>query len=169
MFLIETEEKYPADYDETDEQGGRENRERTRPKLASHIQNMDDYDTIFLGYPNWYYDMPMAVYAFLEEYDFSGKRIIPFVTSGGSGFSDSISEIKKIQPGAEVEEDGFKNIESGRPRPMKTIYIIVSSSIVFFLNIFQLFALYIKRQYCENGNNRSIPPKRIVLHRRQAT
>ena len=52
MFLIETEEKYPADYDETDEQGGRENRERTRPKLASHIQNLDDYDTIFLGFPN---------------------------------------------------------------------------------------------------------------------
>ena len=51
MFLIETEEKYPADYDETDEQGGRENRERTRPKLASHIQNLDDYDTIFLGFP----------------------------------------------------------------------------------------------------------------------
>ena len=50
MFLIETEEKYPADYDETDEQGGRENRERTRPKLASHIQNLDDYDTIFLGF-----------------------------------------------------------------------------------------------------------------------
>ena len=112
MFLIETEEKYPADYDETDEQGGRENRERTRPKLASHIQNLDDYDTIFLGFPNWYYDMPMAVYAFLEEYDLSGKRIIPFVTSGGSGFSDSISEIKKLQPGAEVEDDGFKATHS---------------------------------------------------------
>ena len=64
------------------------------------------------GHAIWYYDMPMAVYAFLEEYDFSGKRIIPFVTSGGSGFSDSISEIKKIQPGAEVEEDGFKATHS---------------------------------------------------------
>lgn len=112
IFLIETEEKYPADYDETDEQGGRENRERTRPELASHVQNLNDYDTIFLGFPNWYYDMPMAVYAFLEEYDFSGKRIIPFVTSGGSGFSDSISEIQKLQPGAEVEKDGFKATHS---------------------------------------------------------
>ena len=52
LFLIETEEKYPADYDETDEQGGRENRERTRPELATHVQNIDGYHTIFLGFPN---------------------------------------------------------------------------------------------------------------------
>ena len=63
-------------------------------------------------FPNWYYDMPMAVYAFLEEYDLSGKKIIPFVTSGGSGFSDSISEIQKLQPEAEVETDGFKATHS---------------------------------------------------------
>lgn len=112
LFLIETEEKYPADYDETDEQGGRENRERTQPELAAHVQNIDDYHTIFLGFPIWYYDMPMAVYAFLEEYDLSGKKIIPFVTSGGSSFSDSISEIQKLQPEAEVETDGFKATHS---------------------------------------------------------
>ena len=108
LFLIETEEKYPADHDETDEQGGRENRERTRPELAAHVQNIDGYHTVFLGFPIWYYDMPMAVYTFLEEYDLSGKKIIPFVTSGGSDFSDPISEIQKLQPEAEVETDGFK-------------------------------------------------------------
>lgn len=113
LFLIETEEKYPADYDEMDEQGGRENRERTRPELAAHVQNIDGYHTVFLGFPIWYYDMPMAVYTFLEEYDLSGKKIIPFVTSGGSDFSDSISEIQKLQPEAEVETDGFKARHSG--------------------------------------------------------
>ena len=108
LFLIETEEKYPADYDETDRLGGKENRERSRPALASHVDDIAGYDRIYLGYPNWYYDMPMAVYAFLEEYDLSGKTIIPFVTSGGSGFSKSISEIQSFQPNAEVLTEGYK-------------------------------------------------------------
>ena len=59
-------------------------------------------------FPNWYYGMPMAVYSFLEEYDFSGKTIIPFVTSGGSGFSDAISEIQSIQSDATVLSEGYK-------------------------------------------------------------
>ncbi len=112
LFLIETAEKYPADYDETDEQGMIENRERTRPKLASHVENMDSYDIVFLGFPNWYYDMPMAVYTFLEEYDLSGKTVIPFVTSGGGGFSNTISEIQNLQQEAEVLSDGFKATHS---------------------------------------------------------
>lgn len=113
LFLIEAEEKYPADYDETDEQGGRENRERPRPELASHIENPEDYQTVFLGFPNWYYDMPMAVYSFLEEYDFSGKTIVPFVTSGGGGFSDTLSAISDMQPDAQVLADGFEATHSG--------------------------------------------------------
>ena len=108
LFLIETAKKYPADYDETDQLGGKENRERSRPALASHVDDIAGYDMIYLGYPNWYYDMPMAVYAFLEEYDLSGKTIIPFVTSGGSGFSKSISEIQSLQPNAEVLTEGYK-------------------------------------------------------------
>lgn len=108
LFLIETEEKYPADYDETDRQGETENRERARPKLATHVENINDYDIVFLGYPVWYYDMPMAVYTFLEEYDLSGKTIVPFATSGGSGFLNTISEIQDIQPEAKVLTDGFE-------------------------------------------------------------
>lgn len=112
LFLIQTEERYPVDYDETDRQGQQENRDRVRPTLASHVENMDDYDIIFLGFPNWYYDMPMAVYTFLEEYDLTGKTIIPFVTSGGSGFSNSIEEIQKLQPNADVVTDGYKTSHS---------------------------------------------------------
>ena len=108
LFLIETEEKYPADYDATGRQGAKESKEKSRPELASHIENINEYDTVYLGFPNWYYGMPMAVYSFLEEYDFSGKTIIPFVTSGGSGFSDTILEIQSIQSDATVLSEGFK-------------------------------------------------------------
>jgi len=108
LFLIQTEEKYPADYDATDRQGQQESRGRSRPALASHVENMDAYDLVFLGFPNWYYDMPMAVYTFLEEYDLAGKTIIPFATSGGSGFSNAITEIQNLQPDAEILTDGYK-------------------------------------------------------------
>lgn len=108
LFLIETEEKYPADYDATGRQGAKESKEKSRPELASHIENINEYDTVYLGFPNWYYGMPMAVYSFLEEYNLSGKTIIPFVTSGGSGFSDTIPKIQSIQPDATVLSEGFK-------------------------------------------------------------
>lgn len=71
--------------------GQEEKRANARPELSSHIEDLDRYDTIFLGFPNWWGDMPMAVYSFLDEYDFSGKTIVPFVTSGGSGFSNTMS------------------------------------------------------------------------------
>lgn len=107
LFLIETEEKYPADYDETDQLGGKENRERSRPMLASRVDDIASYDRIYLGYPIWYYDLPMAVYSFLEEYDLSGKTIIPFVTSGASGFTGTLTTIQELQPNADVITGGF--------------------------------------------------------------
>lgn len=75
-----------------------------RSELANHIANLDDYDTIFVGYPNWWYDMLMAMYSFFDEYDLSNKTIIPFNTSGGSAFSDTINTIKKLEPNANVIE-----------------------------------------------------------------
>ena len=104
IFSIRTVESYPASYDETVDQGEEENNANARPELSTHIENLDDYDVIFLGFPNWWYDMPMPIYSFLEEYDFSGKTIIPFVTSGGSGFSSAISTIEEMESGATVIE-----------------------------------------------------------------
>ena len=66
------------------------------------VKNMEDYDVIFLGYPIWWSDMPMAVYTFLESYDFSGKTIIPFCTHEGSGLSSTDSSIAEICTGADV-------------------------------------------------------------------
>lgn len=105
-FLIETQTKYSAYYDELVDQQQGERNKNARPALASHVKDFDSYDVIYLGFPNWWYGMPMPLYTFLEEYDFSGKIIIPFNTSGGSGFSDAISEIEDLCPNATVL-DGY--------------------------------------------------------------
>ena len=104
LFSIRTVEQYPYTYDATLHQGQQEHSDGARPELATHLENLDSYDTIFLGFPNWWGDMPMAVYSFLDEVDLSGKTVIPFVTSGGSGFSNTISTIQQMEPQATVQE-----------------------------------------------------------------
>ena len=104
LFSIRTVEQYPDTYDATIDQGQQEQSEGARPELATHLENLDSYDTIFLGFPHWWGDMPMAVYTFLDEVDLSGKTVIPFVTSGGSGFSNTISTIQQMEPQATVQE-----------------------------------------------------------------
>lgn len=107
LFQIETVQQYPLDHDPLVDQAAEEQDADARPELATHIENLDPYDTIFLGYPNWWGDMPQSLYTFLEEYDFSGKTIIPFCPHGGSGFSRTESTIAELQPGATVSENGL--------------------------------------------------------------
>ncbi len=107
LFRIETKEKYPLEHETLVNQAKEEQNEDARPELATHIENVEQYDMIFLGYPNWWGDMPQPLYTFLEEYDFSGKTIIPFNSHGGSGFSNTIEEIKKLQSNATVRDDGL--------------------------------------------------------------
>lgn len=104
LFSIRTVEPYPSSYDETVDQGQAERSANARPALATHLENLADYDVIFLGYPNWWGDMPMAIYSFLDQVDLSGKTIVPFVTSGGSGFSNTVRTIQDLEPGATVAE-----------------------------------------------------------------
>lgn len=104
LFSIRMVEQYPDTYDATIDQGQQEQSDGARPELATHLENLGSYDTIFLGFPNWWGDMPMAVYTFLDEVDLSGKTVIPFVTSGGSGFSNTISTIQQMEPQATVQE-----------------------------------------------------------------
>lgn len=82
------------------------------PALADHVENMDQYDVVILGYPTWWSTMPMPVFAFLEEYDFSGKLIFPFSSNGGTRFGDSISDLSKTAPGAYIGQ-GFEYEYSG--------------------------------------------------------
>ena len=102
LFHIESVKPYPKDYTETTEVAKAELRARARPELTGHVENMDEYDVIFLGYPNWWGTMPMPVFAFLERYDFSGKTIAPFCTHEGSGLGRSEQDIKKSCPDASV-------------------------------------------------------------------
>lgn len=107
LFRIETKEAYPLDHEPLVDQAAEEQDENARPELAAHIENPDQYDTILLGYPNWWGDMPQPLFTFLEEYDFSGKTIIPFNSHGGSGFSNTIEEIKEFQPDANISDEGL--------------------------------------------------------------
>lgn len=107
LFRIETTEEYPLEHETLVNQAKEEQNEDARPELATHIENVEQYNIIFLGYPNWWGYMPQPLYTFLEEYDFSGKTIIPFNSHGGSGFSNTIEEIKKLQPNATVKDDGL--------------------------------------------------------------
>lgn len=78
--------------------------EGARPELKTEIENLDEYDTIYLVFPNWWGDMPMPVYSFLDAYDLSGKKINVFITHEGSSFSGTIDTIKELEPEAEVTE-----------------------------------------------------------------
>ena len=107
LFRIETVQEYPGTHEPLVDQAADEKADSARPELSTHIENLDNYDTIFIGYPNWWADMPMPLYTFLEEYDFSGKTIIPFNSHGGSRFSNTIETIISYEPNAEVITDGF--------------------------------------------------------------
>ena len=84
-----------------------ERSKNARPELKNEIDNFDEYDTVFIGYPNWNADLPMPLYTFLEQYDFTDKTIIPFTTHGGSGFSGTIGVIADLQSKATVVSNGL--------------------------------------------------------------
>lgn len=107
LFSIQTSVDYPGDGGALIDYAAEEQEEDARPELTSHIENLDDYDVIFIGYPTWWYDMPQALYSFFDEYDFSGKTIIPFNVHNGSRFSGTIETIQDLEPDAEVITDGF--------------------------------------------------------------
>ena len=98
LFEIETVIPYPREYDVTTMLAKEELRNNARPKLKNHIENIEIYDLIYLGFPNWWNTMPMAVFTFLEDYDLSRKTIIPFCTHEGSGMGRSEKDIKEICP-----------------------------------------------------------------------
>jgi len=93
LFEIKPVKKYPANYEECTEVAKIELQEKARPEIVGRVENFADYDIIFLGYPIWWGDMPMAVYTFLEQENYSSKKIIPFCTHEGSGLSGTEKNI----------------------------------------------------------------------------
>lgn len=104
IVKIETVNPYPSDYHECTEVAKAEKDSNARPQLSTVIDNMNDYDTIFIGYPIWWHTAPMAIGTFLEGYDLSGKTIVPFCTSGGSDISESMPMIKELCQKAAIKE-----------------------------------------------------------------
>ncbi len=102
MFSLIPVEPYTDDYNTLLDIAQEEKNSNARPEILGSIENFEDYEVIYLGYPIWWGDMPMIVYSFLDDYDLSGKTIVPFITSGGSGFSDTMSAIESMEPEAEV-------------------------------------------------------------------
>ncbi|MFD8971408.1 flavodoxin [Streptomyces sp. NPDC059593] len=80
---------------------------RARPRLKQTVRNLAEYDTVFIGYPIWWYDMPMPLHTFLEGHDFKGKNVIPFSTHGGSRLAGTVDSIVTAMPGATVVGDAF--------------------------------------------------------------
>lgn len=104
LFEITLVNPYSSDYNTVLDEAQRDQNAQARPELATHVENMEQYDTIMLGYPNWWASIPMPIASFLEEYDFSGKTILPFCSHGGGRFGQSLTAIAKLAPDAAMGE-----------------------------------------------------------------
>lgn len=102
LFAIKTVQVYPSSHQECSSIAGDEMQKDARPELATHVENMEDYEIVYIGYPIWWYIEPMAIRTFLEEYDFSGKTVIPFCTTLGAGIKESQGNIASLARGATI-------------------------------------------------------------------
>lgn len=102
--ILPKEDNYPTTYSELTDYAKEEQNNNARPAIKDTVKNFDQYDTIFLGYPIWWGDLPMICYTFLESYDFSGKTIVPFCTHEGSADAGTQSKIQSAVPNATVKE-----------------------------------------------------------------
>lgn len=106
MIRIQTAQPYPGNFDDLAEQADGERQNNIHPALATEIDSFDDYDVIFVGYPIWWYQMPMAMYSFFDKFNCNGKTLIPFSTHGGSGWSGTLEDIRELVPNATMV-DGY--------------------------------------------------------------
>ena len=117
LFEIELVTPYSTDYNTVLDQAQHDQNIQARPEIAVHVEDMDQYDTILLGYPNWWASIPMPIASFLEEYDFSGKTIIPFCSHGGGRFGQSLTAITKLAPDAVMGEPLSVHYSGGSSLP----------------------------------------------------
>lgn len=98
LFSIQVKDPYPSDYEECMERASEEKADNARPELSSSVENFEEYDVIFLGYPNWWSSLPMPVLSFIEQYDFSGKTVVPFCTHGTGGVAATVRDLETALP-----------------------------------------------------------------------
>lgn len=104
LFEVDTVKPYAEDYYECIEEAKKELKEKARPAIKGYVESIDNYDTVYIGFPNWWGTMPMAMFTFLEHYDWTGKRVIPFCTNEGSGMGNSERDLKKVCKGADIKK-----------------------------------------------------------------
>lgn len=123
LFAVESEVLYPADYNATVDKAQKDQNDETRPALTKQVEDIGHYEKVYLVFPNWWGDLPMPVYSFLEEYDLAGKDVVLYVTHEGSGFSGTVDTVRDLEPKANVSEglsirggevaDSEKEVRSG--------------------------------------------------------
>lgn len=121
LFSIQTSVVYPTDGGDLIDYAAEEQANDARPELTSHIENLEQYDVIFVGYPNWWADLPQVMYSFFDEYDFSGKTVIPFNVHNGSRLSRTVETIAELEPNATVETNAFTISEHNVPEAEKEV------------------------------------------------
>lgn len=104
LFKLEPVQEYSRDYNECIAEAQMDQRRGARPELKQYPEEFEKYDTIYLGFPNYWSTMPMAVFTFLEHFDFTGKTICPFCTHEGSGMGSSEADIRRLCPGAKLKK-----------------------------------------------------------------
>jgi flavodoxin len=104
LFKVEAANEYPADYMECIDVAQKEHQDNARPEIKQALTDISEYDIIFIGFPNWWGTLPMPMWTQLEELDFTGKTVKPFVTHEGSGFGSAEKDLKKLCEGAEIKK-----------------------------------------------------------------
>ena len=107
LFSIQVTDPYPSDWDECLSRANQERGENARPELVQNVENIGQYDTVFLGYPNWWYGVPMPLLTFLEENDLSGKQVYLFCSHGTGGLAQSVDLITEAAPDAVISDNIF--------------------------------------------------------------
>lgn len=104
IFEIVPATPYSDDYNTVVDLAQEEQQNNARPAISGNIENIEQYDVVYVGFPNWWGDMPMILYTFFDSYDLSGKTVALFCTSGGSGLSNTVNEVKSLEPSATVTD-----------------------------------------------------------------
>lgn len=121
LFKIQVTEPYPSDWNECLDRANQERGDNARPQLIANVENLDEYDTVFLGYPNWWYGVPMALLSFLEQNDLSGKQVYLFCSHGTGGLANSVDLIKNAAPHANISDNIFDCYEEDAPSSQQNI------------------------------------------------
>ena len=121
LFSIQVKDPYPSDWDECLSRANEERRDDARPELVANVENIDEYDVVFLGYPNWWYGVPMPLLSFLEANDLSDKQVYLFCSHGTGGLANSVEIISEALPDSTISDNIFDCYEEDAPNSQEDI------------------------------------------------